>query len=245
MRSFFRWSLVLGVLGSLAWGVKPTPPAMALPEQEVIQKLSLVPVFTIADERGAPLIASSQEGDSRAGAFFSRQDAEEFVAQLQQRQPELAQRVRVVPVSLGQIYQLDRQRENQADDVDFTYVPAEEQVQLARTLLEQQGQDADRFQGVPLFIARIGENQSYLTVERNGQQAIPFFFEKEQVQQLLERYRQQQPDQAQNVQIDVTTLQSVISALQSGNEEELKQIELIPSREGMEVLRSLQRQQQN
>ena len=60
IKPLVRWSITLGVAGAtfLSWGILENLVAIALPEEEILQKLDPVPVFTIADEQGAPLVAS-------------------------------------------------------------------------------------------------------------------------------------------------------------------------------------------
>ena len=44
------------------------------------------------------------DGEKIAGVFISQQDAEEFINQLAIKNPELAEKVKVVPVSLEEVY---------------------------------------------------------------------------------------------------------------------------------------------
>ena len=83
-------------------------------------------------------------------------------------------------------------------------------------LLRQGGQKLDQFNGTPLFVARAGNEKGYLTIkEANNQQVIPFFFNKEELQTMLERFKQQQPKLAPTIEIQVVNLEGVIETLQS------------------------------
>jgi hypothetical protein len=99
IKSAIRWSAKIGLVGSViltSWFGQPGK-VLALPQQDVIQTLSTVPVFTIADSQGAPLVASG-EGDVKvAGIFISQQDANNFVAKLKQQNPEIGNKVQVIP----------------------------------------------------------------------------------------------------------------------------------------------------
>ena len=85
MKLLIRLSLVLGVVASSWIGLSlKDMSALALPEKEVLQKLTPVPVFTITDQNGSPLVASmKREGNevnsSVAGVFISKSDADAFV----------------------------------------------------------------------------------------------------------------------------------------------------------------------
>ena len=146
----------------------------------------------------------------------------------------MADQVKVVPVSLGEIYQLDQANEQQENGLNFAYVPMQEQVESAQTLAGEAYEG-----GVPLFVARGGETNGYLTVPHNDQQVIPFFFEQEQLQQMVTRFKEQQPDQASTVKIEVVALESIIATLHSSDNELLKNIILVPSSESLTFLESL------
>ena len=107
------------------------------------------------------------------------------------------------------------------------------------TLLRQGGQQVNQFDGVPLFVAKAGKDGCYLTLQQGNQQMIPFFFDKEQLQGMVDRFKQQKPDLASSVQIQVVNLQGIIQALRSSNNSQLNSIVLVPSQESINFLRSL------
>ncbi len=245
MKSLRSWSLRLGLFSGAMLGVLlgMTPNSLAIPQSQILQKLQQVPVFTVANQNGAPLVAQG-EGNSRvAGVFISQEDAQEFIGRLREQDPELGQQVQVVALTLARVYQLDRQVQGQPNAIDFAYVPMEEEVEAALSLLRGRGQQIENFAGVPLFIARGGENQGYLMIEQEGQQIIPMFFEKQQLQRMIDQFKQSQPEQANSVQIDIVTLQSMLQTLEEKDDQQLSQVVLIPSQESIEFLRSVSQQQ--
>lgn len=237
MKKLVRLTATLGLIGSTFLGVWSSQAlrAWALPEDRILQKLAPVPVFTIADEQGAPLVASGQDETKVAGVFISQDDAENFVTRLQAENPELAQRVQVVPVSLGEVYKLAQKNESQESGLNFQYVPTEEEVNSAKTLLTQAGQEYQG--GVPLFVAKGGEQDGYLTIERNSQQVIPFFFEKEQLEQMVTKFKEQKPELAETINIEVVPLEGIIATLQTSDDEMLNKIVLVPTQESLEFVR--------
>lgn len=64
------------------------------------------------------------------------------------------------------------------------------------------------------------------------------FFEKQQVQQLVENFKKAQPDLANSVQIEVVILEGMLDAMKQGDDEMLTRIVLWPSKESLEFLRS-------
>lgn len=239
MKSLVRWSATLGLVGTTLLGsfFGGNLRALALTEQQVMEKLQTVPVFTVTDGEGSPLVASipsqNNQNEAVAGVFISQRDAEAFVERLKQEKPELGNQVRVVPVSLAEVYQLDQQSQNQPNGLDFAYIPVQQQVQSAQQLLGQ-GQE---FRGVPLFVAKGGQQGGYLTIQQEGQSVIPFFFDKEQLQNLVNRFKEQQPNLASSVQIQVVPLEGIINTLQTQDNPQLEQILLIPSQESLQFLR--------
>jgi hypothetical protein len=57
---------------------------------------------------------------------------------------------------------------------------------------------------------------------------------------MLDRFKKQQPDCASTIKIQVVNLEGVLKTLQSGSDQQLNQIMLIPPRESIEFVRSLQ-----
>lgn len=222
---------VIGATVASCW-LTQTTRILALPQEVILEKLKPIPVFTIADSQGAPLIASTEDNNRVAGVFISEKDANSFVERLKQDNPDLGKQVQVVPVSLAEVYQLSEKNSQQQDGVQFAYVPSSQQIEQAQQLNNQyQG-------GVPLFVAKAGEDQGYLTIKQNDQEVIPFFFEKQQVQQLVENFKKAQPDLANSVQIEVIILEGMLDAMKQGDDEMLTRIVLWPSKESLEFLRS-------
>ncbi len=248
MKSLIRWSATFGVVGSvlasslLVGGLQ----ALALTAEQVVERLRPVPVFAITDSQGSPLVASPSEGQNTspvAGVFISRQDAQAFLTSLQADNPELASGVQVTPVSLAEVYELASSSRNQADRLEFTFVPMRQQVETALTLLRQSGEEASEFEGVPLFIARSAEGEGgYLTIQQGEQQVIPIYFKREDLQAMLTRLGEVQPDLVRNMEVQVVNLEGLIQTLETSNNQELNQILLIPPRESVDYIRSLQQQ---
>lgn len=91
---------------------------------------------------------------------------------------------------MGEVYKLDQANQNNPNALDFAYVPQKQQVNAAMTLLQQSGQKVQQFNGTPLFVAKAGNKEKgYLTVNQSNQQVIPFFFNKDELQAMLERFK--------------------------------------------------------
>lgn len=239
IKSLIRWSATLGIAGTAFIGIAITEnlTAQALPQEEVLKKLDPVPVFTIADEQGAPLVASGEDQAKVAGVFISQNDANQFVNELKTKNPELASKVKVVPVSLGEIYKLSASAKNQENALNFAYVPEPEAVDSAKTIGEANKQPYQG--GVPLFVAKGGEDKGYLTIERDSQQVIPFFFDKQQLEEMVAKFKQQKPEIANSVNIEVVPLEGVIETLETSEDKMLEKIVLVPTTESIQFLQNV------
>lgn len=245
MKSLVRWSATVGLVGTTIVGslVGVGLRALALTPEQIVQKLRPIPVFTIANGQGAPLVASppsGQKGSPVAGVFISRKDAQAFLEALKSKNPGLAKEVKVVPVSLAEVYQLNRANQGKPDQLDFAYVPTKQQVDSAMSLMKQSGQQVQQFNGTPLFVARAGKDKGFLTIQQGDKSVIPMFFNKEELQSLLDRFKQQQPNLANSTDIQVFPLEGVVEAMQKQNDPQLDKIVLVPSKESIEFVRSLE-----
>jgi hypothetical protein len=235
MKQLLRWGATLGIIGS-TFLAGSNLAALALPKDQVLGKLNPVPVFTVADAQGAPLIATGQDNAKVAGVFISQKDAQAFIDKLKKENPDLGSKVQVVPVSLGEVYQLEEQNQGKKDGLNFAYVPVASEVEEAKKILEQNKQ---KYQGgVPLFVAKGGDNQGYLTIQKDNKEVIPFFFDKAQADQMIARFKEQKPDLAGSIKIDVVILEGVITALAKNDDELLTKIVLWPTEETIEFIRS-------
>lgn len=236
MKSLLRWGTTLGLVGStvLASWLGGNLKALALPEEAIVEKLQPIPVFTIADDKGVPLVAVVENEKKVTGIFISQKDATEFLDKLKKDNPEVGNKVKVQLVSLGQIYKLQEAMESEG--LIISYVPTQAQIDFASQLLKASGQEYQG--GVPLFVARAGEDQGYLTISQNDQPVVPFFFDKTAANNLLEQFKKQKPDLASTAKIDVVPLESILAKMQSSDDEMLKKIFLIPSQESIDFIRA-------
>jgi nickel transport protein len=252
MKSFIRWGKTLIVVGGILLSslIVNAAQVLALSTEQVIQRLRSVPVFTLANDAGSPLLAVPSEGESRnpiASVFITQQDAQTFLNDLKTRDPEAAQGIQVTPVPLAKIYEYEvnqnQQTQNEAERLQFAFIPDRQQVEAAKAVLQQSGQDAQQFRGVPLFVAKSGgEEGGYLTINQGEEQVIPMFFDRAELQALLDRLKQVQPNLASDVQVQVVNLEGVLQTLKDSDNQELNRIVLIPPQSSRDYIRSLQQQ---
>lgn len=255
MKSLIRWGATLGLLGTAVLGsaIAIVPQALALPEDQVVQRLRTVPVFMIAKADGGVLSQCLDPGNGQqtncdnekkilvTPAFISQRDAQSVLQRLRTDNPSEGQNLQIVPRSLAEVYQqLEQANKEKKDSVAVDFLPVQQQVESAVALIRQNGQQVQQFNGVPLFVAKFKTENKYLTIPQGNDRVIPFFFDKEQATALLDSFKQSQPNLASSVEIQVMDLETVIQTLKTSNDPVLNKILLVPSRESLEFLRSLQ-----
>lgn len=224
----------LSVIGATVAGcwLTQTTKILALPQEVIIQKLQEIPVFAIANEQGSPLVIPTEDNRQVTGIFMSPQDAKSFIEGLKKNNPDVGNQVNVVPVSLAEVYQMSEKNSQQQDGLQVEYVPSNQQRELAKQL-------NDKYQGgVPLFVAaKTGDEQGYLVIQQNEQQVIPLFFDKQQVQELINEFKQAQPDLANSVEIQIIPLEIILNAFKQGDDEVLNRFILLPPQESIDFIR--------
>jgi Tic22-like family len=234
------------VLGSL---LANSLAVLALPMEQILEKLNIVPVFTLGNDKGDIFLAEGQNDQKIAVLFMSQQDAQNSAEQVQKNNPN--EKIQVLPLPLGQFYKLVKEKQGQADTPVIDLVPVKQQVEQAQNLLREQNAQAQaqEFQGVPLFFltAQRDGQEVYLPLQSQGssEAVIPLFFEKETAQKVMEQLKQQQPDEATNISIRVVPLEGVLAQFEKSEDESLKRMVLVPSQESSTFIQQVRQQQQN
>ncbi|MCY7407413.1 MAG: hypothetical protein LH631_08555, partial [Alkalinema sp. CAN_BIN05] len=111
MKSLIRWSTNLGLASGALLGAMllNTLSVLALTPEQITQKLGPIPVFTLTDDKGAPLVSNppkDQKANPIARVFLSQKDAQEFLARLIAEKPDLGKSLQVRPLSMAEVYDL-------------------------------------------------------------------------------------------------------------------------------------------
>ena len=236
LNPFVRWSLALTFASTALLG--SYRPARGLPEEDVTEILRSVPVFALADNRDK-LVLSSRPGSTayQIRFYVSATAAQAALARLQRDRPEDASRVRVAPLPMSEAYNLAKSQQVLPNSPSFVFVPDLAQVKEARELLAAQGEET-RVGDVPLFVATAPDG-SYLPLGKGKNQRIPFFFDREQLEERLGQLREESPDAADTVTVSVVPLGNIISTLLASDDEQLRLVYLFPSREALNFQQNL------
>lgn len=231
-----RWLMSIGLASTTLIGTMF--PALALTQAEIEERLESIPVFTVTDANGAPLVARVED-QLFAGIFINPTDADAFRQRVMTQNADLNNNVQVIPVSMREIYRIERERAAQRnaaeENIDFVYIPEQQQLELAQSLLPPD----QEIQGVPLFAVRVSDssqpgsnNSVYLTLQQeDGSPVVPFYFSKQQADALAQRYRESTalPANSNAVTIEVSTLEVILANWEQSNQPGLQQIFLVPS----------------
>jgi len=249
MKGLIRW----GLIASLAGGSLVSPSlmrqqaAIAIPEAEAVKRLETVPTFAVTDDKGSPVLAAVPNPKDKskkiqvATFFMSQTDAQTLVDNLKTQKPEIGKAARVTLISLRDAYEITKQNKDKQDEIVFQFIPNKEQVDLAKAILQQEGQEAQNFQGVPMFFAIGGKEKGLLTIEKDNQKIIPFYFRKQDLQGMIDQLKQQNSPLSGTTKIQVTSLDRLVGNLFKSEDAAAQQIMLIPDKNALDY--AIQQQQ--
>lgn len=246
MKSLIRWGTKVGIVGTAILGswFAANLEAIALPQEQIVKTLQAIPVFAIGDSQG--LASTSVNGANVPITFISQDDAKKQMEEYRRKDPQKTKDLKVIPISLGELYKILSQEstnKNKKEAPVFAFVPVQTQVELAKKVTSNHPEDKKFVGGVPLFVARGGKDNGYLTVEQNKEQVIPFFFEKSQLQSIVERFKKEKPELASTIKIEVVPLEGMINTLKQSDNEMLNKVTIVPSKESLEFLQQHSQQQ--
>ena len=238
MKPIIRWSLTLGILINPVSNlglIQPTP-VVALPQSAIVDFLAGVPVYSLINQQGSPVGRQLDDGSVVTPVFMSRREAEAFATELRRIDPETANSYRIQMFPLGRIYEVARQNSSNSNRLFLDYIPNTKELEIARQFVTENGQ---KYLGdVPLYMAKIASDQSYLTIKQDDQDIVPVFFEKATIDQWINTVSQAQPELAQGITISVISLSSLIANLEKHDNPLLRSLRFWPSEEMMKIIRS-------
>lgn len=131
-KSLVSLAATAGVAGAIAVSPIFTLKAEALTEAQVLERLGSIPIFTITDDKGSPLLGSvpqqpnAKPDDSQILFFFLGSDeAQQMLGQVQKNNPDVGKKAQIIVRSMNDAYQVIRQ--NKDKKVVFQFIPAKSQ----------------------------------------------------------------------------------------------------------------------
>lgn len=215
LKPLLKLATVTSLVGAIALSPLTTKQAEALTETQALERLNGIPVFTITDDKGLPLLgalpkqASNPNGDQQLLLFFlNPNDAQTTINQIKTSSPEVGNKAKIVIRSMNDAYQLIKT--NKEKKIAFQIVPDKGSVETARTILSSQGKPADQLPSIPVFFATSGKDQKegILTLSQDNKPFVPFFFDQNDLKEMLKR-----GDVASIAKIQVTSLVQVLDSM--------------------------------
>jgi len=200
------------------------PPAKGLTQDQVLERLSGIPVFTIVDDRNNPLLVDNpQQSKKQASFYLGADEAEVMLNQFKTAYPEVGSKAKIITRSMKDIYQFMSQ--NRGKNVAFKFVSKRSNIEAARSIWAAQGKPIDQVPEVPVFFATVQQanGQRLLTVDHNGGKIIPIFFDKSDLEGLLNRNRE---TVQKIINIQVTSLFQTLDSMITKNNQPNPEVEL-------------------
>jgi hypothetical protein len=219
-------------------------PVFALSEQQLLEKLKFVPIFTIVDQKGNPLLLSvkSQKDVGFLNFYLDADLAQQTMKAFQAQNPQQAKNYRIGVINLSQAYQAAiTERKKNNTKVRFQFLSSSKDVQTATELAKKQDPKfKDNFAGVPVFFVVGGEKKGILTINKDGKEILPMFFSEADLQNDLNQLRLRRNDLPKSLSVQVATLDSVVGTMLSGkNDADSAKITFFPSRSALTYVQTL------
>jgi len=237
MQGIFRRLASTGLTGLAIAGcaLMAPDPALALSEQEILEKLESIPVFLIVNGDGQSLTASVGETEAEEVqvplVFINSTEAENFLTAAEEEDAPIAEGAQLAVLPLNQVYS---QASSQLDSPEsLVYVPSAQSVQEASQIAQQE------FQGVPLYAAVNLEEGQYLLTSDN---TLPMFFSLADLQSQVSALIDTNPAIEEVIGVEVTTFEGILNNMAADDPEIdqfLELVQFVPSSQTLQYLDSL------
>ncbi|MEL6139038.1 MAG: Tic22 family protein [Cyanobacteria bacterium J06626_23] len=231
----------LGLASASLIGVGALP-AGALPESEIVDALTNIPVFIVATPEGGyitnRLVREAEDGQPRQevallNVFFSGDDAEEFLQQARAENEPFAENAIVGWTELAALYE-QAQADNEVP-LRLLFVPQVEEIAAASEV------DASYEGGVPLFVPKFSDDNSYVLLPignlNGGEPVVPVFFSQGDIDGALAALEDQDPELRSRIEIEVLTLESLIQQMRATDDPNLTRLQLLPDSDAINYIR--------
>ncbi|MGB3789038.1 MAG: Tic22 family protein [Phormidesmis sp.] len=198
-------------------------PALALPEEQIVQQREAVLAFVLEDENG-PLAAADG-----LLVFVSLQSASDYIAE---NRPNAGDTIKVVPTNLERIHQVAEELEG--EPLQIVLVPEQAEVEHARTI------DPNYQGGVPLFYAQLPNGAFAPLWQPSGEAVFPMYFSHADLDESLASL----PQEDLGIKVAVIPLQVILREIHTSDNEMLSRIRLLPA-EVVDAIRAARQEPEN
>lgn len=190
--------------------------------------LKIVPVFSITDVNGKPLVSPVPDATkSVTSIFITPSSAKLALAQFFAKRSDMATKIRINPVSLWDIYKVAT---NDQSPFLIQFISDPLELDAAKPFVK-----VGRIVRIPLFVAKNKADNGLLMINQNGQEAIPLFFSKRDLDDVLRKYGK--PELLAQIDTDVIDLQDFMDTLTRTQDTKMAKVTLVPAKEAMDFVR--------
>lgn len=255
-KSLVNLTTTAGVAGLVTFSPIFTLKSEALTEDQALERLSLIPVFAIINDKGVvmpfslPKQPNAKPDDSQLlWRFFLGPEEAEIALKDTQKQlsPEIGKKLMVSADSLGNVLKTVGQLKDKKVAIDI--VPSKANFEAAKAVLSAKGSATNGIPPVPVFFLTQGEKEDPVILSddlnQNGKidqgepQTLRFFIDKSDLQDFLDQQNKLNPAVTKNTKIQVTSMFNVLEVMISkDNKPNLGSeiIRFIPSRISQEYI---------
>ncbi len=220
-----------------------TPQALALSEDQLLDKFAEVPVFVVADRAGGYVTSVVDLPNDGVGnvallrVFFNEPDAVAFVDQVRQDDPRFNPGGSVGVIDLASVHRLAR--EDREFPLKLIFIPAADDLEAARALDSGFGGNTSSSL-VPLFALQdAAGNYVSLSVDNESEESIfSMFFSKQDADSVLNSIQASNPEVGQ-VNVGVVSLADLSSNVLNSDNEAFERIRFLPDSEVINHIQSL------
>ena len=150
-------------------------PALAIPEDEALKKLSVIPVFLLTSEQGVPLPIPQGDDKLLLPMFLQKTRAEKELSTFKKTNPQAKAKVSAIPMNVAndRVNEMNQKLEADGKKIVTPVVGAPVDLQQATAILRKQGvstEDIQKGLSVPVFF-----HNPFITVKTpNGVKGVFF-----------------------------------------------------------------------
>lgn len=219
---------VASALGAGLIGVIATRPAIAIPQAQIAEKLTNVPVYVIRNGDGLLLVPSAQTDPEQPAepsllVFMGRTEAETLLAEATEADPEFAANLQIATTSLERVYA--QFQNNPEESLRLRYVPERAEASQADDI------DEAYRGGVPLFYPQLEDGSLAAIPDSTGENVFPMFFSYSDLDFVLSEIEAQNPEARAAITVGILPLEDMLYEMQNSDDEKLNQVRLLPDSE--------------
>ncbi len=220
-------------------------PVLALDRKDVFNRLTQIPVFTLVNEKGNPILVSpknDKSGTQYATFFLSPQEIQNFNNALKASNPTLAKAVSIRALPLGKALEFGEAQKAQNKPLKIDIIPHKSTLDFALTLAKKTNKDLKTFPGIPIFALTDLTGKKVISVQRKDSTTPNqlYFFDETDAQNALNNLTKSNNKLAAQTRISVAPFQNLLGILlKMEKSSDADRIVMIPSQTSLKFAKQV------